>query len=1248
MWMPARHDAAAVVVSQAEEAFNRRVIMVNESGMRGLCIRISALLASFVIAVGLCALPGQAQTGTCTVTGTVRDQRGGVVPGAVVTVTQTSTNLVRKVETSGEGIYYVGNLPWGPYRVEVEKTGFNRWSGTLVLQVGENAVADATLSIGNTKAVVTVNGAAAELQTQNATISNVIGYNQIRDLPLNGRQVSQLFSLTPGVESGGSPRVNGMKVGSTSISLDGISEVDRFGGGFVRVQPGLETVQEFRFDTTDPDARFTTPATVILATRSGTNQFHGTAYEFLRDNSGGLAVRRREDTPGQPLVPLVRNEFGADAGGPLIIPHLYDGRNKTFWFVDYEGLRDNEQALSNVNMVPTAAMWNGDLSNAMNGLGQPDTIYNPATTQPDGSRTAFPNNQIPVSSFGPLAKVLEGLTAQPNNDTNPFLGPNFIKFYPDDTRQSNLMFKVDQNISDKDHLSVRVTRGWATEEQYGGYYAAPASDSSGIGTSTRDTNIYNVGVDFTQSISNRWLNEIQAGVLRSYAHYGTAADFKNWDTILGTPNPFGATGWPTMYACENSGSYFGWDSDNSHVQALTQEVVQDNATFIKGKHTIEFGAKATLEQNNIEELQQEQGSHDFSPGYTTLWSPSDQAPVANTGSGFAELLLDLPTYLSNQYNRGFFYFRQAYTGLYAQDKWQAASRLTVNYGLRWDYWTPYREAENRLDVADTNNALSVFSVLTPGSHSMSSLPGIPPAVLSSWSARGLQYTTANAAGYPSALFRSIYHDFGPRIGVAFKLTDKTVLRGGFGIYYFPMPLSMILQSSRTNPPLNLRFVNNPFQKNADFTYPYVSAPVADDFLPAAAVDINTPQGISKGAIGATIWDGRNWSDSREATWNFTLGQQLWSHTLLRISYVGTHGTDLMQQYSFNDPIAQYNYAVTTGNVPPSNTALLRSNPNWSFLAINHTGYSWDNSAQVQLERRFSNGFDFQWFYTYSRALATADASGFSSGNTTINSVGSFAGGGGATVPAIGNILGEPNLSYSQRQSLAYYNSPSIPPHRITFDGSFMLPVGRGRKFGSNMSRVLDEFIGGWQASTITSWNSGFWMSISPSVFQYGNPRIPAGKRPIMTIFGARQRLWFMGSFDPTQATDVTGGNLQSLIPANIAQQVVRPAGPNCTGQYVGQFAVNLPNGSCYNAPASSLYNWSPRANIIGPGAWDSDISLFKTFAIGERFKARLEGDFFNAFNHPNDVTPDPQTGLQNLGLQANPARIIQLGLRLDW
>ncbi|MGH9444360.1 MAG: TonB-dependent receptor domain-containing protein, partial [Terriglobia bacterium] len=1094
-------------------------------------------------------------------------------------------------------------------------------------------------------------------------ISTVISYTAIQNLPVNGRQISNLFGITPGVESGTAPRTNGMKVGSTAITLDGITEVDRFGGGFVRVQPGFDTIQEFRYDTTGSDARFASPGDVILQTRSGTNQIHGTAYEFLTDSSGGLEVRQIQDGPGVALPPLVRNEFGGNIGGPVVIPHIYNGRDKTFFFFDYEGLRNNQIAAPESNFVPTMAMWNGDLSNAVSTLG-PITIYDPTTTgpAPNYTRTPYPGNIIPASQIDSFAKAVQKYTALPTNNTNPYLGPNFIQNYPNDTSQENIMAKVDQNISDKSHLSVRLNRTWSKQAQRGGFYAnVPASEeSSGVGSSDHESNIYNVGVDYTQSISNRWLNEIQAGVLRSYTHYGTLADFTNWDATLGLPNPFSVGGWPSFGSAEVCGTAVGgciyWCACNVHVQALTTEMAQDNATFVHGNHTIQFGGNVSREQSNIEENQQAQGSDYFSPSWTSQWIAANQAPDPLSGSGFAELLLGLPNYLSNQFNHGMFYFRQTNLGLYVQDRYHASQRLTLNYGLRWDYWSPYKEQGNLIDEPNPNNVLTANQVLTVGNVPASSIGGVPPAVLGSWEAVGLTTATANSVGYPSALFRQIYHNFSPRVGAAFKLNNKTVLRGAFGTYYFPMPLNLLLQSTRVNPPFNLRFVNNPFAQNADLTFPYVADPLATNYIPATTVNVT---GVCPGCIGpppyeSTMWEGQNWENGMEETWNATLERELPANITMRVSYIGTHGRDLEQPFAIDAAEPQYNYAVRTGLVPPSNTALLQQNPFWgvSSYAINNTGYSWDNSAQLQFTRRFANGLSFDWFYTYSRALSTVDPSGGSLPATSINnaansSYGSGSAGGGTVVPASYQILGEPNLSYSQLEKLAYTNSTTIPSHRVTFDVVFRLPAGRGRRFGRNMSRPLDAAIGGWEVSTISTWNSGYWMNISPSLYQFGNPRISGGQRPTLTFGGQQYRLWFKGSFDPTQATNVSGGSLSSLIPDNIADRTVRPAGPNCRGAYVGQLAVNLPSGACYSAPVN-YYNYSPRANIIGPGAWDSDISLFKTFSLGERVKFRLEGDFFNAFNHPDGEPPNPTTGLQPLFEQPNASRSIQLAGRLTW
>jgi carboxypeptidase family protein len=1227
--------------------------------------------SAFLFVVGIMvflvpAHPTMAQTGVGTVTGTVTDSSNAVVPQAEVTLTNTLTAVSRKAQTSDVGLYYFGAVPIGSYRLVVSKTGFEEWAGNFVLEVGQNAAVDAVLRVGSATTVVEVSSAAPLITTQSAEVADVKESVQIRALPLNGRDISALFDLTAGVESGaGGARVNGMKVGSLDINLDGVTQVDRFGGGIVRVRPGIETIQEFRIETVGSDAKFAQPATAILATRSGTNQLHGGAYEYNRDNTVIAPTRLRSDPLNVQVPQLIRNEFGVYAGGPI-------KRDKSFWFFDYEGLRDHERSNAIFPYVPTAAMWNGDLSNAVDigisckvGPGCPTgftpiVIYDPKSTNPATfQRTPFPNNQIP-GPFNATALALQGLTALPTNSNNPYIAPNFTSTYPDVSRRTTITAKVDQNLSDKDRLSVRYTRSWQNSAVEGGYFANPNNPSSGIGTSARDNYITNVGVNYNRTISPVWLNELLVGVNRSAVHYGTSADFTNWDSKLSLPNPFSVTGWPTLYSEEAGAAYyfygmFGWDSDNIHNQNLTSENIEDNVTWTHGKHTFQFGARGRREQNNVRENQQAQGSHNWGTSYTTLWSNSALGPTPDTGSGFAELLLGLPNYLSNQYNRGYFYFRQSDEAAYFSDRLKASSRLTLNLGLRWEHFTPYSEARNRLVVPYNPASPSTVEVLSPGNVSVNQIGGIPPAVLTSWANLGLTWKTANSVGYPSALFRSVRHDFAPRLGVAYQINHNTVIRGSYGIYYVSMPLSLLLQSTRNNPPLNLRFQNNPYNNpnvpggasGPNYgNYPLIVAPVASDYLPTATVDINTPQGLSPYNNGATYWDGPNWNDERQQTWNVSLEHELPGRTGLRLSYIGTYGGNLEQQFAVDSQEPKYSYALRTGLTPPSTCrgCLLAPQPFWSLYGINHTGFSHDHSAQVELRRKFANGLSFQWFYTFVRALTTTDPGGFTDGNTNINGgggKGGLGGSGGATVPENIQLLGEPTLSYKQRLKLAYFNNTTIPPHRITFDAVYDLPFGRGQHFASNVSAPLNHVIGGWQLATIGTWNSGLWMGVSTGLVQKGNIRIPANKRALLNIPGSSDlyRQWFAGNFNPATATIVSG---TPVAPA------VFQAGPNCSGAFNGQLAVTLKDGTCYNAPFGGFYNPYPRDNFIGPGGWNDDLSLYKHFKIKERLDIRFAADFFNAFNHPNDNPPDTSSGLQDLAFQANDPRVIQLSLRLEF
>jgi len=1226
--------------------------------------------------LGWFASPAAAQTGQASVTGTVRDASHALVTAASVVITNSETNVATKTQTNGEGIYYLGALPRGPYILTIEKDGFKKWEGNLELYVGQNAVVDPVLNVGSVQEVVAVTGVAPVITTQSAEISNVKDYERIRQLPLNGREVTLLLNLTPGLEGEGSCndrsntspctsfRVNGTKVGALDVTVDGVSEVDRFGGGASRVQPGLDTVQEFRIETAGSDARYSRPSTVTISTRSGTNALHGSLFETHRNNSGGLRVRRREDfdfatgvfnKPGQ----LIRNEYGASAGGPFYIPGLYDGRKKSFWFVAFEGLRALQQSLNvndeNGQRVPTETMWNGDLSNAQDTEGHPITIYDPLTTDANGDRQPFPGNIIPSDRISATAKALAAITARPSSVNNPYLGPNFVHFYPDRTKLWNLTVKGDQHFGDKDSLSVRYTRSARNHTTEGGVFADPATAADGAGTSRTDTTIHDVAANYNRLISNSFLNELLVGVHRSFHDQGTLADFTDWAGQLGLPNPFGVNGWPTFCA-SNLGyyGYFCWDADNHSNQALTAEVLDDNATWTKGKHTVKFGGRVRLEQNNVRELQQAQGSHSFDGGWTglTAHDANDPGRLVNfTGDGFADLLLGLPSFLSNQYNRGYFYFRQKEIGLYFNDSWKVSPRLTLNLGLRWDKWTPYHEKLNRLTTADIASISdpSKFEVITPGNHDMHSLPGIPPSVLSSWENFGLTFKTARAIGYPDSLFAADNNNFGPRIGVAFKITPKTVLRGSYGEYFWTMPLSQLLQASRTNPPLNLRYQNVLNDRNFPISnFTKISKPAPEDFLPTVTVDTTGNGVISPGAQLEQVWDGRHWTDDRVQQWHVTLERELPYQTALRVSYLGTHGSDLEQNYALNTLEAAFNYATRTGLAPPPADGnpidTRRVNPNWNLRAKNRSGYSNSHSGQVEVERRFSNGVAFQWFYTYIHALTTTDAGGFTSGNSGINDIRS-----GAAPPEVIDLLGEPNLSYNQRLHLVYLNSTEIPPHHIRFNGVVDLPFGRGKKIAGNASGVLNHVIGGWQVATIGDWRGGSWRSVSASRFQAGDPRLSAGQRLEMDIFGRHQRLWFKGDFDPTQATNVKGGDLSALVPADRSQRTVRPFGPDCSGSFDNNLlAVTLADNSCFDASTSDFFNPGKRAYLIGPGAWNTDISVFKNFKIREVVNLRFTADFFNAFNHPNDIDPNSTSGLQDLNQQANDPRIIQFSLRLDF
>lgn len=1191
------------------------------------------------------------QTGLGVVRGTVQDPSKAIVPGAKVTLTNNATGLTRSSTSNTAGIYYFDTVLIGSNTLSVEATGFKKWTANLTVEAGQTLVVDPTMEVGSVEATVEVTSAAPVISTEGAQVSDVKDALRIHDLPLNGRQISNLFDLTPGVEGGGSnTRVNGMKVGSTEILLDGNSYVDRFGGAIARVQPGLDTIQEFRIETAGSSAEFSRPATIELVTRTGTNDLHGALFETFRNNADGLRARQRQD--GNTAAKLIRNEYGGWAGGPVFIPKLYNGKNKTFWFFDYEGLKQREQTFATAG-VATDSMWGGNLSNITDFSGDVFTIYDPRTTTgPSGTRSPFPNNVIPQSRINPIALTMKSVSPEPsgpNAGGNPWTEQNFATYYPITTDQHTWTARLDHNFSDKDLLSGRFTESPFRYGRTGGQYGFPPPGCTNCGgTSERDYTVYSEYIRYNHVFSPTFLNELQVSSFRSAVHYGTLGDNTNWATKLGFPNPFGVKGWPTIYAAQSSGDptsnmfyYGGWDGDNNHRQNLTSFDIDDNVTWVKGKHTIKFGFKGRQEYNNIEELQQAEGSHDFYSSWTGLYDPNAQAQAAFTGAGFASLLLGLPTNLRDQYNRGFFYFQQKEIGLYVQDSWKVTPRLTIGLGLRWDHWTPYHEKQNRLVTLDPNNYLGKFQVITPDHTTLESLPNIPSGVLGSWAAAGLTWTTASQVpGFPSALIPNYWGDFGPRLAAAYRIGEKWVVRAGYGMFYWPMPLSQILQASRTNPPLNLDFHNGFTDLNGAVpNWNLLNPPGPGNYLPNATVDVNGIVPLTKTSKNIFVFDPHNWADDRMQQWTITVEREIMKNTALRLSYIGNHGSNLEQRIAFNSAEAALNYENRTGLAALPGGAgadSRRPNPNWNGTVESHVGFSNAQSFQAEVQRRFSSGLGFQFFYTYNHTLTTSDESGTGDGA------------GGALVPLNTTILGEPNLSLNQRLKLVYYNSGLVPPQRITWNGIYELPLGRGKRFGGDASKPVNELIGGWQVAYVGTWSHGNWIGVKPGEYLFGNPRL--SNHPTLTIFGKNQELWFAGDFDPSSAINTNLTAIEALVPVDRSQRILRPVGT----KFNNQVPVLLANGTVRNTTITDLQSWNSQNFMLSPGFWNMDFSVFKYFDIVERVKLRFTTDFFNVFNHPVNYLPGAgqdlnlATGLLDLSRQVNDPRIIQFSMRLEW
>jgi hypothetical protein len=1201
-----------------------------------------------VLALAVCT-PGWAQTGLGTVGGTVTDPSGAAVPGAIVTLTNQGTQVSHQVTTSSVGAFYFGQVQPGNYSVTVAKAGFRSWTGTFTVLVNQTATVSPKLVVGSTTTTVQVTGAAPVINTTGTAISSTVDMPAVHQLPINGRSVNSLFSLTPGLESGASPQVNGMKVGGTAITVNGMSVTDRNYYGVEPVDPGLDSIAEFSVETSGSDARYIYPSSIIMTTRSGTNQLHGDIFEQFQGNSMGAARQRQT---GSTLPEFVHNEFGGAVGGPVYLPHIYNGKDKTFWFFSYEGER-LAQSVFDSETVPTPAMWNGDFNNLFVPSGQEYAIYNPYTTNAQGLRQQFPGNIIPQNMISPFWGTMKKYSRLPTNNADPYEGvANLNVFYPKDTSVDRTTGRVDQHFGDKDTLSVNVDHDWENYAQLGGEYGDPpigCTTCGGGGAS--QFNIWNGTVTEIHSFKPNLVSQFMFGINYNPNHSGTISDYVDWDKTLDLPNPFGASGWPTL--CLN---IYCWDNNNPQWNNFNDFNINEDLTWIHGNHTVSFGGLWHQEADDIEQLQQAQGSDYWSGEWTSLYEPAINAGTPYTGLDAADMALGTVAYLSNQYNYGMYHFRQGEEGLYAQDVWKLTRKLTLTAGLRWDRWSPYGEVNNRLLAVNITSPTTIptgFQVITPYNTNIYNLPDTPKSLIQSYAADGMTFSNAAATGLPGGLWPSNNHDFAPRLGAAWLITPKTVLRAGFGMYYWTMPLAQLLSEARVDPPLNLRYQNEVDSLNGvNGLYATTSVPTAADCVGApgctGTVAINGIVPLTKGPQGFLGYTPNNFPDDRVFEWNATLQRQIGTNTAVSLSWIGNYGDNLEQRFDLDDAEPVYNYSLATGLPQPANTYTLAPNDAWSFAygALNKSGYSNANSLQAEVTRHFTHNLSFMWFYDWTRAASTTDAPGGSAGDGSLNNSS-----GTCSVPEAYELLGasmKSNVSYSQLLNLCYYNDAYIPPQRMTWDFVYDLPVGRGLRLGRNMSKPLNTLIGGWRLSGIGTWDHGFYTSIATGEYMFRNPSLNSGKRLNLTYQGQASMLYFAGNFDPTLATNVNMSALDALVPANESKQAIHPLGVN--------FDNTLPvtiNGQAQSVSTSGTYNYSPFQDIIGPAEWNEDLSLQKIIPLGERVHFRIQGDFFNTFNHPNNggaraLDLNKTTGLLDLAEQQNAARVIQVSGYFVW
>ncbi|MGA2144942.1 MAG: carboxypeptidase regulatory-like domain-containing protein [Bryobacteraceae bacterium] len=1122
---------------------------------------LGAVCALIAGSVGLCY--GQAVNAT--LLGTVIDSSGASVANAKVTITEVTTGVKHSGQTNESGNYTFGDLPPGSYAVEVDQTGFKKEiRRDIALLVNTTERVDIQLQPGSLSETVEVTGAAPVLQTDRADTGRNIDTMVVSELPVlvSNRNYQALLALVPGTsppteehsqffnasdslqtEVNGAPRV------ANNYQIEGIDDNERTGLLQILIPP-LEAIQTVDISTSNHsvDLGRGTGAVTNVILKSGTNNFHGSLYEFVQN--GDFDARNFF----QPSVAAVHyNYFGGTIGGPI-------KKNKLFFFADFLRTTDHE-ANANTEVIPSPLSRTGNLSEALAGS-SPAQVYDPATgnTSTGVGRTPFPGNIIPASRLNPIALKILALVPNPNQNLNNTAAPanNYFALLPF-TKDSNLADgKVDYSISDKDRLSGRFS--FQRPVVYQAPIFGPAGgDANGAFEGTGIQKTYSSGMNWDHVFSPTLLNEFRFGV----AHYNNVAQESDYgvndSTSLGIPN-INISQFDSGLVGINIG-YFtqplvGYSASLPWVRAEANIDLVDNVTKTVGNHTFTFGFDMRRIRDDLLQTQtySPRGAYFFGVAQTqcagscgllngTTSSPTTPDSTTSWANDLGSFLLDSPQNSSTgrDFSGTFPTYRAWYFFPYASDTWQVSKKLTVAIGLRWEMYPPGLPAfpGQFSNYIPSNNTLVVGGV-----------GGNP-----------------NNGGLENHL-----NYLAPRLGLAYRLTEKTVLRAGIGVSYTPFEDNTYINNNYPTKG-NIGAVQGASAYTSAF---YNGSQLSfESGLPSPAPQPIPSNGIySVAALGfngsTEDYFPTNYKNPHVIAWNFSVQQTLPQHFTLDVAYVGNHGVDMGSSQNINaSPVIAPASAGDTAYLPyfPHTGTVSEY-----FVPVS----SMYNALQVKIDRRFATGLAITTSFSYQKGMAYfqgGDDDGF-----------------------YGFYL---NGQYHRNWALTDFN------RTLSFVQSYVyqLPFGNGKHFLNSGSRAVDAIVGGWQLEGILTVMTGLPFTVSYSStylnLSQGGTNTPLQVDPSVKILHGINTTANGGSpwFDPTAFAPppCQSATPTASCPTGAADQVAGAA------QQVGDTGRNF---------------------MIGPGFFNLNFALAKTIHFNERVGLQLRLETVNTTNTPQFSVPN--------------------------